>query len=100
MARGELMKKLLASYGNDSEFRSVAERIISEEEKKNNKVLANSLRRTLENSQAIGSNYSLKGLEKFTPTLEGTNDFVERVEPSNSHKELVLSFENVRILKD
>lgn len=99
MARGELMKKLLASYGNDSEFRSVAERIISEEEKKNNKVLANSLRRTLENSQAIGSNYSLKGLEKFTPTLEGTNDFVERVEPSNSHKELVLSFENVRILK-
>ncbi len=25
MARGELMKKLLASYGNDDEFRSVAE---------------------------------------------------------------------------
>ena len=38
MARGELMKKLLASYGNDDEFRSVAERIINEEEKKNNKV--------------------------------------------------------------
>ena len=53
MARGELMKKLLASYGNDDEFRSVAERIINEEEKKNNKVLANSLRRTLENSRAI-----------------------------------------------
>lgn len=33
MARGELMKKLLASYGNDDEFRSVAERIINEEEK-------------------------------------------------------------------
>jgi SpoVK/Ycf46/Vps4 family AAA+-type ATPase len=99
MARGELMKKLLASYGNDKEFRSVAEKIISEEEQKNNKVLANSLRRTLENSQTIGVNHSLKGLEIFSPVVEGTNDFVERVEPSNSHKELVLSFDNVRILK-
>lgn len=99
MARGELMKKLLASYGNDDEFRSVAERIINEEEKKNNKVLANSLRRTLENSRAIGSNYSLKGLERFSPMNEATNDFVERVEPSHFHKDLVLSFDNVRILK-
>lgn len=99
MARGELMKKLLASYGNDDEFRSVAERIISEEEKKNNKVLANSLRRTLENSGASGKNHSLKGLEKFSPMYEGSNDFVERVEPSNSHKDLILSFDNVRILK-
>ncbi|MCW6033022.1 AAA family ATPase [Pantoea sp. JK] len=99
MARGELMKKLLASYGNDDEFRLVAERIISEEEKKNNKVLANSLRRTLENSRATEPNHSLKGLEKFSPMYEGNNDFVERVEPSNAHKELILSFDNVRILK-
>jgi hypothetical protein len=48
MARGELMKKLLASYGRDEEFRAVAEQIIEEEEKKNNRVLAKSLRRTLE----------------------------------------------------
>jgi hypothetical protein len=32
MARGELMKKLLASYGRDDEFRAVAEQIIVEEE--------------------------------------------------------------------
>ena len=38
--RGELMKKLLASYGRDEEFRAVAEQIIEEEESKNNKVLA------------------------------------------------------------
>jgi hypothetical protein len=44
----ELMKKLLASYGRDEEFRAVVEQIIDEEEKKNNRVLANSLRRTLE----------------------------------------------------
>ena len=48
MARGELMKKLLASYGRDDEFRAVAEQIITEEEAKNNKVLARSLRRSLE----------------------------------------------------
>lgn len=40
MARGELMKKLLASYGRDEEFRAVAEQIILEEEQKNNRVLA------------------------------------------------------------
>ena len=50
MARGELMKKLLASYGRDDEFRAVAEQIIDEEEKKNNRVLARSLRKTLEGS--------------------------------------------------
>jgi hypothetical protein len=38
MARDELMKKLLASYGRDNEFRAVAEQIIDEQEK-NNKVL-------------------------------------------------------------
>ena len=48
MARGELMKKLLASYGRDDEFRAVAEQIIDEEEKKNDRVLARSLRKTLE----------------------------------------------------
>ena len=37
MARGELMKKLLASYGRDEEFRAIAEQIITEEEKKNNR---------------------------------------------------------------
>ena len=51
MARGELMKKLLASYGRDDEFRAVAEQIIDEEEKKNNRVLARSLRKTLEGAQ-------------------------------------------------
>ena len=34
MARGELTKKLLSSYGRDEEFRVVAEQIIAEEEKK------------------------------------------------------------------
>ncbi|WP_246813087.1 hypothetical protein [Rhizobium changzhiense] len=40
------MKKLLASYGRDDEFRAVAEQIITEEEKKNNLALAKTLRKT------------------------------------------------------
>ena len=52
MARGELMKRLLASYGRDDEFRAVAEQIIDEEEKKNNRVLARSLRKTLETGRS------------------------------------------------
>jgi MYXO-CTERM domain-containing protein len=41
MARGELMKRLLASYGREDEFRSVAEEIIREEEQKNNRADSN-----------------------------------------------------------
>ena len=48
MARGELMKKLLLNYGREDEFRAVVEQIISEEEKKNNRVLARGLRNALE----------------------------------------------------
>jgi hypothetical protein len=47
MARGELMKKLLATYGRDDEFRVVTERIIDEEVQKLDQVLARALRRTL-----------------------------------------------------
>lgn len=43
VARGELMKKLLLNDGREGEFRAVVEQIISEEEKKNNRVLARGL---------------------------------------------------------
>ena len=68
MARGELMKKLLASYGRDDEFRAVAEQIIDEEEKKNNRVLARSLRKTLEGSpsRSVGP----RALRRSFPSLK------------------------------
>ncbi len=40
MARGELTKKLLSSYGRDEEFRVVAEQIIAEEKKEQSRVSA------------------------------------------------------------
>ena len=96
MARGELMKKLLASYGRDDEFRAVAEQIIDEEEKKNNRVLAKSLRRTLEAARVRSA--APKALAPLLPFPEAASDFVERVEPTHSKMDIVLSATNVRLL--
>lgn len=97
MARGELMRRLLASYGRDDEFRAVAEQIINEEEKKNNRVLAQSLRKTLE---AGPSNRRPRVLAPLIPFPEVTSDFVERIEPEHDKHNIVLSAENVRVLMD
>lgn len=95
MARGELMKKLLASYGRDDEFRAVAEQIITEEEKKNNRVLARSLRKTLEAGPSQPSRP--KALAPLIPFPEAAGDFIELIEPSHNHKDIILSPENIRV---
>jgi SpoVK/Ycf46/Vps4 family AAA+-type ATPase len=97
MARGELMKKLLASYGRDEEFRAIAEQIIVEEEKKNNRVLAKSLRRTLEAGSTAPSRP--KVLAPLIPFPEAAADFIERVEPRYTKNDIVLSAVNVRVLQ-
>ncbi len=98
MARGELMKKLLASYGRDEEFRAVAEQIISEEEKKNNRVLARSLRRSLEAGPSRPARP--KALAPLIPFPEAAGDFIELVEPTHNKQDIILSSENVRIFLD
>lgn len=95
MARGELMKKLLASYGRDEEFRAVAEQIIDEEEKKNNRVLARSLRRSLDTGPSRPSRP--KALAPLIPFPEAAGDFIELVEPAHSKQDIILSAENIRI---
>ncbi|MBB4380436.1 AAA family ATPase [Bradyrhizobium sp. SBR1B] len=95
MARGELMKKLLASYGRDDEFRAVAEQIILEEEQKNNRVLARSLRQTLDHASSSAS--QRKTLAPLIPFPDAANDFVERIAPEHTKSDIVLSKTNVRI---
>ena len=97
MARGELMKKLLASYGQDEAFRAVAEQIIEEEEKKNNRVLARSLRRSLE-SKAPATKTPLRSLAPLLQFPDEANDFVERIEPARSRQDIALSAENRGVL--
>lgn len=95
MARGELMKKLLASYGRDDEFLAVAEQIIDEEEKKNNRVLARTLRKTLDSGPSRPSRP--RALAPLIPFPEAAGDFIELVEPSHSKQDIILSAENVRV---
>lgn len=95
MARGELIKKLFASAGRDEEFRAVAEQIIDEEEKKNNRVLARSLRRSLEAGPAQPSRP--KALAPLIPFPEAAADFIDRVEPTHNRQDIILSAENVRV---
>lgn len=97
MARGELMKKLLASYGRDDEFRAVAEQIIVEEEHKNNKVLARSLRKTLEGAPVPKGPRPMRPLAPLIPFPEAAKDFVERVEPTHTTRDIVLSAANTRV---
>jgi SpoVK/Ycf46/Vps4 family AAA+-type ATPase len=97
MARGELMKKLLASYGRDEDFRAVAEQIIDEEEKKNNRALARTLRKTLE-AGPQRTQSAPKALAPLIPFPEAAADFVERIEPEHNRNDIVLSAANVRVL--
>ncbi len=94
MARGELMKKLLASYGRDEEFRAVVEQIIADEEKKNNNVLARSLRKTLE---SIGGTPPTPkaGLSRLLPFPDEAKDFIQRIEPRHNAQDIMLSHENL-----
>ena len=94
MARGELVKKLLASYGHDDEFRAVVEQIISEEEGKNNRVLARSLRKTLEN---IGVPQKNRGLSRLVSFPDEAREFIQRIEPKHGPQDILLSQENTEL---
>ena len=94
MARGELMKKLLASYGQEDQFRAVAEEIIGEEERKKNKVLARSLRKTLEN---LGQFPQTKGLAPLIPFPDEAGEFIQRIEPNRTAQDIQMSTENIRL---
>ena len=94
MARGELMKKLLLNYGRDDEFRAVVEQIITEEEKKNNKVLARGLRKALD---GLSSSTAPKEFSRLVPFPDDANEFIQRVEPRFSPEDIQLSIENVSL---
>lgn len=113
MARGELMKKLLASYGRDDEFRAVAERIIDEEEQKKNRVLARALRRTLDNAVSNASSSSSnaskaveeprpdvpRSLAPLLPFPDPASEYVERKEPTHALSDIALTEDNREVIR-
>lgn len=95
MARGELMKKLITSYGRDDKFRTVVEQIIGEEERKGNRVLAGSLRKSLDH---LGEGATQTApATKLLPFPDEARDFIQRVEPKHRPAELHLSQENTKL---
>jgi len=91
MARGELIKKLFASFGREDEFKAIAKQIIEEEEKKNNKVLAKSLRRTLDEAGA-GKGGALRPLQPVhAATSTATDALYDTIDPTRRLSEIVLS---------
>ncbi|GJM03903.1 MAG: putative AAA family ATPase y4kL [Rhodomicrobium sp.] len=96
MARGELVKKLLLSYGHEDEFRAVVEQIIAEEEKKNNRVLSRALRKTLDN---LKSGSQTKALNRLIPFPDEANDYIQRIEPTHSPNDIILTDENIELFQ-
>ena len=98
MARGELLRKLFLSYsrGDSDGFRTTAKEIIDNEESRNNRALANSLRRSLE-APNIPSDIYQRKLEIVPFEKDKQLPLVEQIEPKRRATDIVLSRENQRL---
>lgn len=103
MAKGELLKKLFVSFskGDAELFQATAMQIISDEEQKNNRVLANALRRSLENGSTHHVLTPFPGprkLEVIPQEKDKQLPLVEFVTPERRPTDIVLSRENQQLL--
>jgi SpoVK/Ycf46/Vps4 family AAA+-type ATPase len=104
MPRGELLKKLFHSYarGDDKSFQDVAGEIIRDEESKNNRVLANALRRNLHSTKpaslAPGDGRPERKLAVLPFEREKQLPLVETVHPERRASDLILDRANQHIL--
>lgn len=106
MPRGELLKKLFYNYahGDGKGFHEVATAIIRDEESKNNRVLANALRRSL----AEAKNPSLQGMSSGDHVQRKLNvvpferekqlPLVETIIPERRPSDLILKRNNQHLL--
>jgi SpoVK/Ycf46/Vps4 family AAA+-type ATPase len=101
MTRGELLQKLLAQHDNPTEFRRVAEEIISDEHARGNKVLSSALKRSLETPSSNkfrqpprhSTNAGLVPLER-----DKRLPLTEVVRPTRNKNDVILSPANTSIL--
>lgn len=107
MPKGELLKKLFYSYahGDGKGFHDVATEIIRDEESKNNRVLANALRRSLTDAK----NPSLPNMSSAEPAQRKLNvvpferekqlPLVETIIPERRPSDLILKRNNQHLLR-
>jgi len=95
MARGELLRKLFASYArnDDDLFRSVALEIIAEEEQKKNHALAKELLRMLDNPAIPKPSNSLSLSEQLPKDKERQAFLVDVRQPARSLSDIILKDE-------
>jgi SpoVK/Ycf46/Vps4 family AAA+-type ATPase len=108
MPRGELLKKLFHSYsqGDSESFRDVADEIIRDEESKNNRVLANALRRNLAFGQRSLGTSSSKVEKSSNPhklsvvpiEREKQLPLVDTIQPERRASDLILDRNNQLLL--
>lgn len=104
MAKGELLKRLFVSYakGDADLFRTTAMQIISDEEQKNNRVLASALRRSLGNGSAQAAFPQPvtppRKLEVIPHEKDKQLPLVDFVTPERRSSDIVMSRENQHLL--
>lgn len=108
MPKGELLKKLFYSYshGDNEAFHNVATEMIRDEESKNNRVLANALRRNLGQAKSFplpglspdGDKGSSRKLTVIPFEREKQLPLVETVVPERYASDLILTRSNQHLL--
>ena len=92
MAKAEDVKKLIASFGRNQEFRAAAQRIIDDADQQGKKPLAKSLRKILDAS--VRPEYqasSQQGLTSLANQIDPATDLVDDVEPTRGLRDIVLN---------
>lgn len=96
MAKAEHIKKLIASYGRNIEFRAAAMRIIEEANQQGKKPLAVSLRKILDanvrHDYQTGSQ-SQQGLTSLANQIDPATNLVDEIEVARSLQDIVLNSE-------
>jgi SpoVK/Ycf46/Vps4 family AAA+-type ATPase len=103
MAKGELLKKLFHSYahGDSQAFQDAADHIIRDEESKNNRVLANALRRNLGSAPrplGLRDQSNTRKLSVLPFERDKQLPLVEAVQPERRASDLILDRPNQRLL--
>jgi SpoVK/Ycf46/Vps4 family AAA+-type ATPase len=93
MAKAEHIKKLIASFGRNQEFRTAALRIIDEAQQQGKKPFAESLRRILEANVRPGYQAfpAKQGLTTLASQIDPALDLLDEIEATRSFSEIVLN---------
>lgn len=103
MAKAEHIKRLVASFGRNQEFRAATLRIIDEASHQGKQPFAESLRKILDANvradyQSQGS--TTTGLTQIASEINPTNDLLEEIPVTRGLKDIVLDFDTRTLIEN